>query len=191
MINMAKMGKKPVEIPEGVAVEKSDESIRVSGPKGTLSLNLPEGLEVKVEDGKAWILQKNSSRKTRALQGTIRNLLANMGKGVKDGWSKTLEIVGTGFRAALDGEKLVLSLGFSHPLEIIPKEGISFSVAQNKVTISGIDKVLVGKVAAEIRAIKPPDAYKGKGIRYENEIIKLKPGKQVKVGTGGASSQKG
>jgi len=191
VINMAKMGKKPVEIPEGVAVEKSDESIRVSGPKGTLSLNLPEGLEVKVEDGKAWILQKNSSRKTRALQGTIRNLLANMGKGVKDGWSKTLEIVGTGFRAALDGEKLVLSLGFSHPLEIIPKEGISFSVAQNKVTISGIDKVLVGKVAAEIRAIKPPDAYKGKGIRYENEIIKLKPGKQVKVGTGGASSQKG
>jgi len=188
---MAKMGKKPVEIPEGVIVEKSGESIRVSGPKGTLSLSLPEGLEVKVEDGKAWILQKNSSRKTRALQGTIRNLLANMGKGMKDGWSKTLEIVGTGFRAALEGEKLVLSLGFSHPVEIIPKEGISFSVAQNKVTISGIDKALVGKVAAEIRAIKPPDAYKGKGIRYENEIIKLKPGKQVKVGAGGASSQKG
>ncbi|MFZ5365677.1 MAG: 50S ribosomal protein L6 [Patescibacteria group bacterium] len=183
---MSKIGKKPVEIPDGVTVEVKDGKIQVAGAKGSLSLTLPPEIKVKVSPREIQFSQKTTSEKTKAYQGTIRNLVFNMIKGVKDGWSKTLEIIGTGYRVALLEGKLSLSLGFSHQIQVVPPPGISFTVSQNKITVSGADKMLVGQVAARIRAIKPPDAYKGKGIRFEQEQIKLKPGKQVKVGIAGA-----
>lgn len=190
---MSRIGKKPIEIPKEIAVEIKDGKILVTGPKGSLSQELPPEIKVEVKDDQIQVLRKTTSEKTEALHGTIRQLVFNMIKGVKDGWSKTLEIMGTGYRVALLEGKLSLSLGLSHQVEVVPPPGISFTVTGRKVTVSGADKILVGRVAAELRTIKPPDAYKGKGIRYEQEKIKLKPGKQVKVGIAGAPpvAQKG
>lgn len=182
---MSKIGKKPIEILQEVTVEARDGEVQVSGPKGSLSQKLPSEIKVEIEGNQILVSQKTKSRAAKTLQGTIRNLLANMIKGVKEGWSKTLEVEGTGFRAVLSGERLSLSLGFSHPIEVVPPPGISFSVSEKKIQVLGADKALVGRVAARIRGIKPPDSYKGKGIRYEGETVKLKPGKQVKVGIAG------
>lgn len=184
---MSRIVKKPIKIPAGVTVSEHDGQVTVEGSKGKLFLKLPLGVKVEISQEEVRVIPEQN---TMDKGGTIRQLIDNMIKGVTDGWSKTLEIQGTGFRAQMAGDKLVMFLGFSHPVEITPPEGISFSVAeqQRKIIISGADKALVGETVAKIKAIKPPDAYKGKGIRFENEYIKLKPGKQVKVGAavGGA-----
>ncbi len=186
---MSKIGKKPIEIPEEVIVKLEKGEIIVSGPKGSLCQKIPPEIEVNLEGDRLVVIAKDKSEFANTLRGTFRSLISNMVKGVKDGWEKTLEISGTGFRALLEGRNLVLYLGFSHPVKIIPPEGISFSVSERKIQIFGTDKALVGKIAAEIRRIKPPDAYKGKGIRYEGEIIKLKPGKQAKIGGAGGGTK--
>jgi len=181
---MSKIGKIPIKIPEEVRVSLG-KKVTVSGPKGELEYNLPDGIKVKKKENELFVLPEKTDIKTKALHGTARQLLANMVEGVTEGFSKTLEIVGTGYRASLEGKKLVLSLGFSHPVEVIPPEGISYEIVDGKIKISGISKAQVGQEAARIRKIRPPDAYKGKGIRYEGEEIKLKPGKAAKVGAGG------
>jgi large subunit ribosomal protein L6 len=184
---MSRIGIKPIKIDATITAKLEGGEIFVEGPKGKLSLKIPRNIEVEIGPEEIKVTPKKDALKMGALWGTIRQLIANMVIGVKDGWSKTLEIQGTGFKAVLNGDKLVLSLGFSHPVEIIAPEGISFAVTERKVTVSGIDKAVVGEMAANIRKIKPPDAYKGKGIRYDKEYIKLKPGKQVKAGLAGAT----
>lgn len=180
---MSRIGKKPIIIPESVQVEL-DHKVAIKGKLGELSLALPKGISVKRVEDSLIISRNNESKATKALHGLTRSLVANMIEGVTTGFKKTLELSGIGFRANLSGNKLVLSLGFSHPLEIESPEGINFAVAETKITVSGIDKELVGRTASEIRAIRPPDPYKGKGVRYEGERIRLKPGKAAKVGTG-------
>lgn len=181
---MSRIGKKEIIVPSDVKVDIQDRTVTVSGPKGTLTLKVYPGIEVQLNDGKMLVTKKKESKLLQALHGTTRQLIDNMVTGVTKGWAKTLEVIGTGYRAVLDGNKLVLSLGFSHKIEIEPPEGISFSVAENKITVSSIDKSDVGQMAAKIRGLRPPDPYKGKGIRYKGEKIKLKPGKAAKVGGG-------
>ena len=158
-----------------------DETLTVSGSSDELELTLHPEVEVTVMEGKILVIGK-IGRMGKIIQGTTRQLIVGMIQGVSQGWSKTLEVVGTGYRAALESNKLVLSLGFSHKIEVEPKDGISFQVMENKITVSGADKAKVGNVAAQIRQLRPPDAYKGKGIRYLGERVRLKPGKATKVG---------
>ncbi|MDP3954781.1 MAG: 50S ribosomal protein L6 [bacterium] len=181
---MSRIGKKQIIIPEGVKVEIKDDLVLVSGPKATLEFKLRPEVVVKIDDGKIKVTAK-VAKTGGALQGTTRQIIANMIVGVTDGWSKKLEVVGTGYRVVDDNGKLTFSLGFSHKIDVKSPEGITLSAAENKVTVSGADKVLVGKTAAEIRALRPPDAYKGKGVRYLGEIVRLKPGKATKVGASG------
>ncbi len=181
---MSRIGKKPIPIKEGINVKLEGDQIVVSGPKGTLKhpLNQNLGLEIK-ENEVVLTNKKQNNSKVKALHGLTRSLVANMVEGVEKGFSKILKIVGTGYRAKLEGNKLVLSLGFSHPVELEAPEGIQFEVEGNDlIKISGIDKYLVGQTAAKIRAFYPPEPYKGKGIRYQNEKIRRKPGKAGKAG---------
>lgn len=178
---MSRIGKIPIELPEEVNLEVSGRSVIVTGPKGTLRQDLPKEIGVEVKDNKVKIIPKGDSKKTRALHGTLRALIANMIKGVTDGWSKTLELVGIGYKAELNGNTLILSLGYSHPVKFNKPEGIEFKAEKTRITISGIDKELVGQVAADIRAARPPEPYKGKGIKYQDEIIRRKPGKAAKA----------
>lgn len=189
---MSRIGKKPIEIPSGVTINLERNLVSVNGPKGSLNLEIPVGVKVETKENRVIVTRASDEGRPKALHGTIRQVLSNMVKGVSEGWSKTLEIVGTGFRPTQAGEKLILSLGFSHPVEILPVEGITLTAVENKIIVTGADKVLVGQIAAKIRDIKRPDAYKGKGIRYAGEVIKLKPGKQAKIGTvaGGAKAAK-
>lgn len=180
---MSKVGKKIITVPEGVKPEIKEGIISITGPRGTLNFPLRPEISVQIVDSKI-VVKANEEKGSKALHGTTRQVIANMITGVNQGWSKTLEVIGTGFRANLEEGKLVLSIGFSHKIVVPPPPGIIFSVADNKITVSGADKTLVGKVAAGIRQFRPPDAYKGKGIRYEGERIKLKPGKAAKVAAG-------
>lgn len=181
---MSRIGKIPIKIPEGVNVEVTDHSVTVSGPLGTLKqIFRPEVKLVKRTD-EILVEQHSNSKLARSLHGLTRTLIANMILGVTVGWSKELELVGVGYRARMEGDKLILSLGFSHPVEIVPPTGIKIAVEENKIKIFGIDKALVGQIAAEIRNLRKPDPYKGKGIRYVGELIKLKAGKKA-VGIGG------
>ena len=180
---MSRIGNKEIIIPQDVQVELGSKVI-VKGPKGELSLKIPSKIVVEKTDDTLKISRKDEDKESKALHGLIRSLLANMVVGVTDGYKKTLELSGIGFRANLTGEKLTMSVGFSHPVEIQPPEGVVFSVSGNKITVSGISKELVGRVAAQIRKVRPPDAYKGKGIKYEGEILRLKPGKAAKAGVG-------
>jgi len=188
---MSRIGKQPVPIPAGVTVEIKDGEVVVTGPKGKLTQSIRPEIEVNLKDNQLFVSRKSDSKLARSLHGLTRSLIANMVKGVTDGWSKTLKLVGTGYRVKLEpsaaGEKLVLSVGFSHPVEVQPVEGIKFEVQGNDtIVISGIDKALVGQVAAKIRKIRPPEPYKGKGIRYEDEKVRRKPGKAAKTGVPGA-----
>ncbi|OGY21909.1 MAG: 50S ribosomal protein L6 [Candidatus Woykebacteria bacterium GWB1_45_5] len=180
---MSKIGRKPIFLPEDVRIE-TNHKIVVKGPLGELFVKLPGGIKVKMEDKKLLIVPRDETSETKSFHGLTRSLIANMIEGVTKGFKKTLELSGIGFRAHLSGGKLVLAVGFSHPVEIEAPEGVSFAVTENKITVSGVDKELVGQVTAQIRNIRPPDPYKGKGIRYEGEIVRLKPGKAAKVGTG-------
>ncbi|PIU04007.1 50S ribosomal protein L6 [Candidatus Shapirobacteria bacterium CG08_land_8_20_14_0_20_39_18] len=179
---MSRIGLKPIEIPQGVTVKIENGLVSVEGPKGKMIQAINSKINAVIKDNKIEVARVNEEGKTKAMHGTMRQIIFNMIKGVTDGWTKGLEIQGTGFHASLNGNDLVFALGFSHPVNFPAPDGITFITVENKITVSGIDKSLVGQVAANIRAIKPPDVYKGKGIRYEGEQIKLKPGKQAKVG---------
>ena len=179
---MSRVGKKIIEIPAGVKVTLAGRVVSVTGPKGELSMNLVEGIGLATEGNTASLVieEGGTDRSHGALHGTMRANLANMIKGVNEGFRKTLEIVGTGYRANMDGKKLVLQLGYSHPVEFPAPEGIVLAAeTQTRVTISGIDRALVGQVAANIRKKRPPEPYNGKGIKYEGERIRRKAGKSA------------
>lgn len=184
ILKMSKIGKTPITIPEQVMVKIEGSLVTASGPKGELTFKIPAQIKVVKEKDRLIVTRVSDEGKAKALHGTVRQRLANMLRGVWQGFSKTLEIVGTGYRASFEKDRLVLSLGFSHSIEFLCPEGVKFEVEGGKIKVEGADKVLVGQTAANIRKIRPPDAYKGKGIRYEGEEIKLKPGKAAKVGAG-------
>jgi len=184
---MSRIGKMPVEIPDGVNVEIGGKIIKISGPKGELEREIPREVRVKEENGEVIVEPKGKSKLARSLHGTIRAHIRNMVKGVIDGWTKDLEMVGTGYRASLQGDKLVLTIGYSHPVEIEAPEGVSFKVEKTNITIEGADKEKVGETSAKIRAVRPPEPYKGKGIKYKDEVIIRKPGKAAK-GEGAAGA---
>lgn len=184
---MSKIGKQPVLIPEGVKVEISNQKVVVSGPKGNLERVLPRQVEVKVENGMAMVTKKGNSKTATSLHGTTRAHLFNMVKGVGVGFSRSLELVGTGFRAEVAGRDLSLIVGYSHPVKIVAPDGITLKVEKLTITVEGIDKELVGQLAANIRAVRPPEPYKGKGIKYTEEIVRKKPGKAAAAKTGVAA----
>jgi large subunit ribosomal protein L6 len=179
---MSKIGKKLIQIPEGVTVNLENKDIKVLGTKGQLSFGIPKGIDLKIEDNTITVVQKKGSEKeTAALFGLTRSMVANMITGVSKGFQKKLELSGVGYRASASGNNLTLSLGFSHPVNIKAKEGITFEVAEGVITVSGIDKELVGNTAAKVRAVRPPEPYKGKGIKYVGERIRRKAGKAAKA----------
>ncbi len=177
---MSKIGNTPISIPQGVSVKSENGRVIVEGPKGTLERELPKGILVEVKDGEALLSAEKESDRLNALHGTYRAIIANMVKGVADGWSKVLELVGTGYRAEGQGKKLILTVGYSHPVELEMPEGVSFNVEKTTITVEGMDKESVGQTAAKIRAVRPPEPYKGKGIKYQNEYIRRKAGKAAK-----------
>ena len=179
---MSRIGRLPIPVPAGVEVSLDGQSVTVKGPKGTLSHIVAEPIEVgRDEDGTLLVTRPDDQRESRSLHGLSRTLLANMITGVTDGYTKGLEIRGVGYRVAAKGSDLEFALGYSHPVPVIAPEGITFAVASpTKLSVSGIDKQKVGEVAANIRKLRKPDPYKGKGVRYEGEQIKLKVGKTGK-----------
>jgi large subunit ribosomal protein L6 len=181
---MSRIGKKPIEIPKGVEVKLNGNHIEVKGPKGKLEMDIHPDMMVKIEGDKIFVERPSDKKFHKALHGTTRQLINNMIEGVTKGFVKELEIVGTGYRAKMEGSKLVINVGFSHPVEFTPPPGIQFEVeGQNIIRVKGIDKYLVGDVAATIRRVRPPEPYKGKGIRYRGEIVRRKAGKAgVKAG---------
>lgn len=184
---MSRVGNAAITIPEGVEVVVEGHKVLVKGAKGVLDLVTQPQVKVEVTDGKIIISRKKEDKLSKSLHGLTRSLLNNMVQGVSQGWSKSLEMVGVGYRVAGGGDSLTLSVGFSHPVEIKAPEGIIFSIEDNtKIAVSGIDRQLVGQVAANIRKVKPPEVYKGKGIRYEGEYVRRKPGKAGKAVVGAA-----
>ncbi len=179
---MSRIGRTPITLPQDVTITIDGDMIVVKGPKGELKEKLQPGIEVVITDNIATISRKNDEKQTRAYHGLVRSLMANMVQGVTQGYEKRLEMVGTGYRVALQGTKLVLSVGFSHPVNIEQPAGITFAVeGNNKIVIKGINKHDVGQIAANIRKVRPPEPYKGKGIKYEGEVIRRKAGKAVKA----------
>ena len=175
---MSRIGKQPIPVPAGVEVTIDGTKVAVKGPKGELSQEFASILTIRQDGTDLLVERPDDSREARALHGLTRALLANMVIGVSEGYAKKLELVGVGYRAALKGDNLELQLGYSHPITVEPKEGITFTVpVQTQIVVSGIDKQLVGQTAAEIRKWREPEPYKGKGIRYENEHIRRKLGK--------------
>ncbi|MBI3912297.1 MAG: 50S ribosomal protein L6 [Armatimonadetes bacterium] len=187
---MSRIGRMPIAIPGGVAVTQEDDRLLVKGPKGALEQAIPPGIDVRQEDGRLLVARPNDEPRMRALHGLTRTLIANMVKGVTEGYAKTLDVVGVGYRAETTGRNLRLTLGYSHLIEVVPRPGIVFEVGQETNTrqfwirVSGIDKHLVGQTAAELRALKKPEPYKGKGIRYRGELVRRKAGKSAKGGKG-------
>ena len=178
---MSRIGRMPIAIPAGVTVELAENNkVTVKGPKGTLERVLPEEMEIKVEGEEVVVSRPNDLKKMKSLHGLTRTLIANMVKGVTDGYEKVLEINGVGYRAQKKGTTLVLSLGYSHPVEMEDPEGLTTEVKENTITVKGIDKEKVGQFAAEIRAKRSPEPYKGKGIKYADEVIRRKVGKTGK-----------
>ena len=178
---MSRIGRLPVAIPAGVEVKIAEGNVvTVKGPKGTLERVLPTEMEIKVEDGHVVVTRPNDLKKMKALHGLTRSLIHNMVIGVSEGYKKVLEVNGVGYRAAKQGNKLTLNLGYSHPVEMIDPEGIESAVDGNKITVSGISKEKVGQYAAEIRDKRRPEPYKGKGIKYADEVIRRKVGKTGK-----------
>lgn len=182
---MSRIGSQPIEIPEGVAVKLKDGRVIVEGALGKLEQQVERVIKIEIKNGKIFVLRKKENKLAKSLHGLTRTLIANMIEGVTKGFSKTLELHGTGYRARLEKQALVLQVGFSHPVVVKPPEGIEFKLKGEKtITVVGIGKWLVGNIAARIRAIKKPDVYKGKGIRYQGEVVRKKPGKAAKVGIG-------
>lgn len=179
---MSRVGRMPIAIPDGVSVTVSpDNVVVVKGPKGQLEKSMDKDIKIAVEDKSIVVTRSSEEKKYKALHGLTRALINNMVVGVTTGFQKSLELVGVGYKAQLQGKKLVMNLGYSHPVEISSVEGVKFETpSANKIVISGIDKELVGQVAANIRVWRKPEPYKGKGIKYENEIIRRKEGKTGK-----------
>ena len=178
---MSRIGRLPVAIPAGVEVTVADGNVvTVKGPKGTLERALPTELEIKVEDGHVVVTRPNDLKRIKALHGLTRSLIHNMVVGVSEGYKKELEVNGVGYRASKAGKKLTLNLGYSHPVEMEDPEGLESEVQDNKIIIKGIDKEKVGQYAAEIRDKRRPEPYKGKGIKYDTEVIRRKVGKTGK-----------
>jgi len=175
---MSRIGRLPVPIPSGVKVDIKPGRVKVTGPKGTLEQSFDPGLTITIAEGEAVVARPNDRPATRAKHGMVRALLANMIDGVTKGYEKVLEIQGVGYRAALEGKSLTLSVGYSHPVKIAPPAGIAFAVDGNTtIIVSGIDKQLVGQAAADVRAWRKPEPYKGKGVRYRGEYVRRKVGK--------------
>jgi len=175
---MSRVGKAPIQIPGGVEIAVDGPTVTVKGPKGTLSSTFSERLTVSVDDGVATVSRADEQRETRALHGLTRALLANMVIGVSEGFTRELQTVGVGYRAALQGSTLELQVGYSHPVHLDAPEGVEFEVPEpTRIIVRGIDKQKVGQAAADIRSVRPPEPYKGKGIRYVNERIRRKAGK--------------
>ena len=178
---MSRIGHKPISVPEGVEVKVEGQNVSVKGPKGALNKDIFEDFVVTVGDNEVTVERPSESKEHRSLHGTARSLVANMIEGVSNGFEKKLEIIGVGYRAQKQGKKLVVGAGYSHPVEIDEIDGIEFDVPKNtEVIVKGIDKELVGAIAANIRSIRPPEPYKGKGIRYEGEHVRRKEGKTAK-----------
>jgi large subunit ribosomal protein L6 len=178
---VSRIGKQPIPVPSGVEVKIDGSTVTVTGPKGTLTQTFQPAMQLAMEDGVLTVTRPNDERTNRSLHGLTRTLLANMVTGVSEGFHKKLEIVGVGYRAELKGSDIQLALGFSHPVLVKAEPGITFEVPANtKITVLGIDKQRVGQVAAEIRGWRPPEPYKGKGVRYEGEHVRRKVGKTAK-----------
>ncbi len=179
---MSRIGNATITVPKDATLATQGNTVVVKGPKGELRLTIPQGVEVSVNADVITVSRKHNDKPTRALHGALRATISNMVAGVTRGWTKTLELSGVGYRANVSGENLVLSVGFSHPVTIVPPPGIAFTATEGKITITGIDKQQVGQMAADIRAVKKPEPYKGKGIKYEGERIRKKAGKAKAVG---------
>jgi len=178
---VSRIGKKPIAVPAGVEVSIDGQTVAVKGPRGSLKRTFTDRVDLSLENGTVLVARKDDARESRALHGLSRALLANMVVGVVDGFRRELSIVGVGYRAALKGSGLELQLGFSHPVQVTAPDGISFEVPEpTRVIVSGIDKEQVGQVAADIRKLRPPEPYKGKGVRYINEQVRRKAGKAGK-----------
>lgn len=178
---MSRIGKNPIAVPSGVDIAVAGAHISVKGPKGTLERDLHPDMQVALEDGTLHVRRPTDERRHRALHGLTRTLVANMVTGVTTGFAKVLEIQGVGYRCAAKGKDLEFQLGFSHPVLVQPPDGITFTVeSPTRVVVAGLDKQLVGQVAANIRSLRPPDPYKGKGVRYEGEYVRRKAGKAAK-----------
>lgn len=179
---MSRIGKKPIPLPQGVEYKQEGRTFTVKGPKGSLSRDFPRTVDVSLEDGQLIVVRNGESKDARAMYGTARALLANMVQGVSEGFSRRLLIEGTGYRAEPQGSNLQLNMGYSHPVLILAPEGVTFEVARGnkELTINGIDKEVIGELAAKIRSVRPPEPYKGKGIRYSTERIRRKAGKAGK-----------
>jgi large subunit ribosomal protein L6 len=178
---MSRIGRLPITIPAGVDITVVGSSVTVKGPKGELTLAVASPIEVKKEDGQILVTRPDDERASRSLHGLTRTLIANQITGVTEGYKKGLEIVGTGYRVAAKGDSIEFALGFSHSITVAPPAGISFTVeGNNKLTVSGIDKQAVGEVAANIRKLRKPEPYKGKGVRYAGEVVRRKAGKSGK-----------
>lgn len=185
--NMSRLGKTPIAIPSGVEIKVDGKKINVKGTKGTLSFPLVDGISIKIEDGFAIVLKDEKVELPKTAHGLYRATLSNMIQGVSKGFEKKLAMVGVGYRANLQGHNLDLQVGLSHPTQIKIPQGIQVTVDKNiAITITGIDKQAVGQFAATVRGVKPPEPYKGKGIRYENEYVRKKAGKAAKAKTAGA-----
>lgn len=186
---MSRIGKKPILIPEGVEVKIEGQKVTVKGPKGELQKEIRPEIKVELKENKIFVQPFSKkgwiqTKKTKAFWGLMRALLNNMVKGVVEGYEKKLEIEGLGYKAFLEGNDLVLQVGFTHPVKIVAPEGIKFSVEKNVIIVSGVDKEKVSQLAAKIRKVRPPEPYKGTGIRYQGEVIRRKAGKKVVTTTG-------
>lgn len=178
---MSRIGRMPIAVPAGVTVDIAENNqVTVKGPKGTLTRVLPEEMDIKLESDQVVVTRPNDLKKMKSLHGLTRTLINNMVIGVTEGYTKVLEVNGVGYRAAKQGKKLVLNLGYSHPVEMEDPEGLESKVEGNTITVSGIDKEKVGQYAAEIRETRKPEPYKGKGIKYQDEVIRRKVGKTGK-----------
>jgi large subunit ribosomal protein L6 len=177
---MSRIGKRPIEVPAGVIVMIDPGRVTVSGPKGELRQVVPQRMQIAQDEGQILVTRPTERGEDRALHGLTRTLVANMVEGVTNGFEKKLELQGVGYRAALAGTNLELQVGYSHPVKITPRQGIEFEVpVPTQIVVRGIDKQLVGQTAAEIRKVRPPEPYKGKGIRYEGEFVRRKVGKRA------------
>lgn len=179
---MSKVGKKPILIPEGVKITLEDKSVGVEGSLGSLQIALAQGIKAQIDQDKLSVTRGDDSKKAKSLHGAIQRSIANAVVGVSQGWKRKLELVGTGYRAKVEGKNLVLSVGFSHTVQIPQVEAVNFEVQENIITVSGPDKHIVGQTAANIRRVRPPEPYKGKGIKYQDEIVRRKAGKAAKTG---------
>ncbi len=178
---MSRIGKQPIPVPAGVEVKVDGDHVSVKGPKGELSASFDPSMSIKLDDSVITVTRPDDEREHRSLHGLTRTLIANMVTGVSEGFSKTLEIQGVGYRAAMNGSNLEMQLGFSHPVIVTPPSGVTFEVpAPTRIVVSGFDKQQVGQTASEVRGWRPPEPYKGKGVRYEGEYVRRKLGKTAK-----------